>query len=377
MARPVGRPPARIGAAEPVGFAEADGLEQLPVGPLAGGIAEAGQFRLFIRGAAVVRMEARLGYLHKGIEALMRGKSPRVASRFAARLAGDATVAHGIAFARAAEAACDTAPPARAIAVRAVMAEAERIASHLADLGALARAGGAMMVVGPCQLHREAMLEACSRGFGHRLMMDMVVPGGLAADLAPEGATALQAAAAGLGRALPEIARLCEGLERRLEGVAVTPPSAVAALAPGGPAGRASGRGDDLRRAPGYRPYHDLNVPPIGEMAGDAAARLAVLLAELRDSVRMLRTLLADLPGGESVVGLPMVSGEGIGWAEGPRGDIWTWVRLEGGQVAGAFLRDPGWLVLPLLEAAMAGVAVEDWAVARASFGVSHAGMDL
>jgi Ni,Fe-hydrogenase III large subunit len=370
------RPPAR-GAVEEPAPGEEDAPEQMAFGPLSGGIAEAGRFRLVLEGGTVARAEARLGWLHKGIPALMRGKSPRAASRFAARLAGDAAVAHGIAFARAAEIACDTVPPARALALRAAMAEAERMASHLADIEGLALAAGAPLAAAFCQRHGEALRRASARAFGHRLMMDVVVPGGLAVDLAPEGEEVLRAAAAALGRELGELARLCGPLLRRLEGVATVPAALAEALAPGGPAGRANGRDADLRRAPGYRPYHDLVVSPVREAEGDATARLLVWLAELRDSARMLRTVLAELPQGEIVAALPMATAEGFGWAEGPRGDVWTWLRLEGGQIAGAFQRDPGWLHLPMLEAAAAGLAPEEWAIARASFGLSHAGMDL
>ncbi len=369
------RPPAR-GAAE-AAPEEGDEAEQLAFGPLCGGIAEAGRFRLVLQDGRVARAEARLGWLHKGIPALMRGKSPRAASRFAARLAGDAPVAHGIAFARAAEIACDTVPPPRALALRAAMAEAERMASHLADIEALALTAGAPLAASLCQRHAEALRRAAARAFGHRLMMDVVVPGGLSVDVAPEGEEALRTAAAALGRDLGELARLCEGLLLRLEGVAAVPAALAEALASGGPAGRASGRDADLRRAPGYRPYHDLVVSPVREAQGDAAARLRVWLAELRDSARMLRTVLAELPPGEIVATLPMVTGEGFGWAEGPRGDVWTWLRQEGGQIAGVFQRDPGWLHLPLMEAAATGCAPEDWPIVRASFGLSHAGMDL
>ncbi len=372
----VARPPTREAAA-PLGPDDGEAPEQVAFGPLAGGIAEAGQFRLFLQGGVVARAEARLGWLHKGIPALMRGKSPRAACRFAARLGGDAPVAHGIAFARAAEIASDLAPPARALALRAAMAEAERMASHLADIEVLALAAGVPLVAALCQRHVEALRRAALRAFGHRLMMDVVVPGGLAVDASPEGEEALRMAAAALGRELAALGRLCEPLLRRIEGVAVVPAALAAALAPGGPAGRACGRDADLRRAPGYRPYHDLVVAPVREADGDAASRLLVLLAELRDSARMLRTVLADLPVGEIVVPLPMVSGEGFGWAEGPRGDVWTWLRLEGGQIAGAFQRDPGWLHLPLLEAAAVGAEPAEWPVIRASFGLSHAGMDL
>ena len=112
----------------------------------------------------------------------------------------------------------------------------------------------------------------------------------------------------------------------------------------------------------------DFELPP---------ERIALRPVKPRDSARMLRTVLADVPAGEIVVPLPLVTGEGFGWAEGPRGDIWTWLRLEGGQIAGAFQRDPGWLHLPMLEAAAVGAEPEEWAVVRASFGLSHAGMDL
>ena len=350
-----------------------DGEEQVPIGPLAG-MAEVGQFRLFLRGGRIVRAEARLGWLHRGVPALMRGRSARAAAPLAARLSGAAPVAHAIAFARAAEAASDIAPPARAVALRAVMAEMERAASHLGDIAGLAEAAGMPLAAGPCLMAREALLRAAAHGFGHRLMMDAVVPGGVAAELSPAAEDGLRAAAGALGAAVPGIAGLCEPLARRLEGVGAGP---VAGLAPGGPAGRAMGRDCDLRRGPGYPPYRELAVPPPGDGAGDAAARLGVWLTELRDSARMLRGLLAALPGGEVLAALPQASGEGFGCAEGARGDIWTWVRLEAGQVAGVFARDPGWLHVPLLEAAGVGAEVAEWGTIRASFGLSHAGVDL
>ena len=115
---------------------------------------------------------------------------------------------------------------------------------------------------------------------------------------------------------------------------------------------RASGRGVDARRNPGYAPYAalDFNVPVLA--AGDADARLRVRLAELRESAALMRALLANLPEGALNVALPTDSGEGFGVAESPRGDVWHWLRLDGGLVASAYARDPSWLHWPLLEAA-------------------------
>ena len=183
------RPGLPGGAVEPPEFASLDepGVMQVPLGPIHGTIGEPAHLRLTTRGDTVLRAEARLGYAHKGTLALMRGKSPRTAARFVARLAAEATVAHSIAFARATEAALDVEAPPRAAALRAVMAEQERIAGHLDDLGQMADAAGLAPLHAAAGREREVLLRAADRAFGHRLMMDVVVPGGVAADIAPDG----------------------------------------------------------------------------------------------------------------------------------------------------------------------------------------------
>ncbi len=145
QARPMAlRPDDLRGRSEPPEFlpVEDEDLDQVPLGPIHGGIEPAAHLHLTGRGETIARLEARLGYTHKGTLALMRGKSPRAAARFAARLSGEATVAHAIAFAQATEAALQAEPPPRAVALRAVMAEMERIAGHLGSLGAIGEAAG-------------------------------------------------------------------------------------------------------------------------------------------------------------------------------------------------------------------------------------------
>src|SRR6185312_11326836 len=107
------------------------------IGPVHGVIAPPLHLRATLAGEIVRRLELRGGYAHRGQLALMRGKSPRAAARFAARISADATVAHALAFARAAEAALDVTPPPRAAALRLAMAEIERIAIHLAGVEAV------------------------------------------------------------------------------------------------------------------------------------------------------------------------------------------------------------------------------------------------
>lgn len=376
------RPVQAGGSPEPPTFLPVEGedLHQFPLGPVHGIIAEPGHLRITAEGETIRRLEVRLGYAHKGQFALMHGKPSRAAARYVARLSGDSTVAHSIAYARAAEAALATEAPPRAHALRAVMAEIERMANHAGDLARVIGEAGLGVPAAQWGLHREALLVAAEAAFGHRLMMDCVVPGGVAVDLAPQGAAVITAALDAAERELPALGRVLDDSARlgeRLLGVGTVDPGLAAAFAAGGYVGRASGRGFDARRRPGYPPYDGLDVAvPVLE-GGDAAARLRIRLRELEASAGLLRRLLGALPEGRLTLTLPMASGEGIGVAEGFRGDVWHWLRLDGGLVAGCFARDPSWLHWPLLERAMQGGAIGDLAVCAASFNCACSGVDL
>lgn len=366
------------------------GVRQIPLGPIRGRIAQAAELRLHTRGEAVLRAEQRLGYTHKGTLSLILGKSPRAAARFAARLAGDSTVAHAWAFAAAAEAAAGIEPPPRAQHLRALMLELERIHNHLRDAAALFAAIGLDRRRTRCLALREGVLRAAEQAFGHRLMMDHVLPGGVAIDIAPSGPAAIHAALAAVEAEQPELARLARdhgGLRARLAGLGQVDPALAARFAACGVVGRASGSGFDARHAARGAPYDALPLPPVAlRTAGDAAARLELRIEELAGSARLARILLADLPTsdrGETLLcPLPQGSdgraGEGIGLVEGFRGECLHWLRLDdGGLISAAFLRDPSWLHWPLLEAAIAQGDVADIALCERSFNCSASGVDL
>ncbi|HUB14025.1 MAG TPA: hypothetical protein VMB34_18895 [Acetobacteraceae bacterium] len=348
MAHPLSpRPGMPGGSVEPPQFpaVEAPGLTQVPLGPVHGLIAEPAHLRLVTQGDTVLRAEARLGYAHKGILALMRGKSPRAAARFIARLAAEATVAHSVAFARAAEAALGRPAPPRAAALRVVMLEQERLAGGLDVLGQLADAACVAPLHAALGREQEHLLRAADQVFGHRLMMDVVVPGGLAADIAPDGVAVLRQACLGLTSALPGLRRRMEPLLGRLDGLGiVTGPPASSAVA---------------------------------RLAGDAAARCRRFLAGIAAAAGRLQDALAELPEGPVTVALPAESGEGVAGAGSPRGTVWHWMRLDHGQIAAAFPLDPGWLLWPLAEAAMAGAAAEEAVMVRLSCGLPCAALDL
>ncbi len=353
------------------------GLIGGPMGPIGGLVQDAAHLRLTMDGARILRAESRLGYTHKGTLSLMQGKSPRAAARFAARISADATVAHAIAFAQAAEAASDIEPPPRAIGLRAIMLEVERIAAHLATLAAVAEIVGAAGPRVTAERLRERVLGASETGFGHRLMMDCVVPGGVALDIAPEGVAPLTDALEAVAAAIAPLRRMVGGfaMATRLAGCARADPAMVTALAVGGVAGRAAGRRMDARMVSSL--YADLDFAPAVDTEGDAASRCRVMLAEIAESLRLIVYLLRILPDGVTSVALPQVSGEGIGCAESARGDVWHWVRLDHGRIVSVFARDPGWALWPLAEAALVGASFDDVALTRASLALSVSGMDL
>lgn len=357
---------------------EGDGIHVVPVGPIHAGIIEPGHFRFHIQGEVIVRLEARLGYLHKGLLTLIQGKSPRAAARFAGRLSGDSTVAHGVAFARAAEAALGVEVPLRSVAIRAAMLELERLHNHLNDLGFIANDAAFAVIHARTGLLREGLLRANAFAFGHRLMMDGVMPGGVAQDLTPDGIATLLDALATVAAELPTLLRYYEdhaSLQDRVLGTGITSAGLVEAFAPGGVVGRAAGRAFDARLLSRELPLSGVITQP----GADVDARWRQRHAEALQSIALLRSWLPALPEGEALtVPMPHKGGEGVALVEGFRGECLAWMRLDdGGLIEACYLRDPSWLHWPLLESAVIGNILADFPLINKSINGSYSGVDL
>jgi len=350
---------------------------QLPLGPIWGCIEEVAQLRLTIGETTILTAESQLGFAHKGTMALVRGKAPRTATRFAARLSGDATVAHTVAFAASVETALGVAAPPRAVALRIVMLEIERIAGHLDNLTEVSRLAEAPPVQTHCAFLRERLLRASAAVFGHRLMMDCVAPGGVGIDIAQGGAEVVLRVLGDISTHLPVIRQLHDGtaLAARLSGIGRTGHALVSSLGVGGVVGRASGRRFDARAI--AVDYAGLTLNEVLRHEGDAAARQLLRLGEIEESLRLISAALQSLPAGPLTVTLPQISGEGIACAESIRGDVWHWIRLDHGQIAGFFPRDPGWALWPLAERVLQNAAPGDVDLIRASFALPASAMDL
>ena len=361
--------------------AEGESLHQIPVGPVHAGIIEPGHFRFTANGEIVVRLEERLGYVHKGIESLMAGASLERAAQLAGRVSGDSTVAYALAFARAVEDALQAEPPPRALHLRALAAELERLANHFGDIGAVCNDAAFSVMHASCGYLREQVLRTAEACFGHRLMMDLIIPGGVARDLPAEGVQRVAALVAFARREFPDLVELYENtasLKDRTVGTGVLSQALAQQYAAGGYVGRASGRQFDARRTPGYPPYDTLQFEVPTVQAGDVNARVWVRIQEVQQSLALIEQILACLPAGPFCTSPAARAGDGASLVEAFRGDVFAWIRIGvDGRVERCHLRDPSWFQWPLLEAAIEDNIVADFPLCNKSFNCSYSGHDL
>src|SRR5471030_2161487 len=220
----------------------------------------------------------------------MAGASLDDAAKLAGRTSGDSTVAYAFAFAQAAEAALQVKPPPRAVYLRALMSEIERLANHFGDIGAICNDASFSLMHAQCGILRERTLRAAEACFGHRLMMDAIVPGGVAREMAPDGAAHVQALLTEIRRVFPRLVELYDNtasLQDRTVTTGIVRPDYARQFGAGGYVGRASGRDFDARRTPGYAPYIDLkfDVPILD--AGDVNARVWIRIREVEQSMAL------------------------------------------------------------------------------------------
>ncbi len=364
--------------------AQGIGVYEIPVGPVHAGIIEPGHFRFQAVGETVLNLEEHLGYVHKGVEKLAEGRDAQELARLAGRVSGDSTVAHTWAACMAMERANYIKVPERANMLRAIMAERERIINHLWDTAAICNDVGFSFPYYQLGRLRENWLRTNQKTFGHRLMMDCVIPGGVLMDLDDDEILAHVKELHALSQEVKEIEAILEqhaSLEDRLVTTGILKPPLAAQLGCLGYVGKASGQDYDVRNDAPYAPYDQLSVEvPVFE-TGDVAARMQVRLKEIHISLDLLEQMLFKLPHAKGITTdwtLPFENAEGLGIVEGWRGEIITYVRFgEKGKISRYYPRDPSWLNWPALELLIRGNIVPDFPVCNKSVNGSYSGCDL
>jgi Ni,Fe-hydrogenase III large subunit/Ni,Fe-hydrogenase III component G len=362
---------------------EGDGVHEIAVGPVHAGTIEPGHFRFSVIGEKILRLEPRLGYTHKGVEKLFETLTLEHGARLAGRISGDSTVAYAWAYAMAAESVSSVTPPERALWLRALLLERERLANHLGDLGALGNDAGLAFGLAQFSCLKEDLLRTNATLFGHRYLMDSIVPGGVANDLDEVGAARLLAELDVLDQTVRRLHHIYDdhaGLQDRFIGTGRVPPELAVHLGLCGLAGRASAQAWDLRAQFPTAPYDHLEVQMATHRNGDVAARVTVRFDEVSESIRLCRLMLKALPGGAILTPLPTApdNAMGVGWVEGWRGEVF--VALETGpdnRIRRLHPHDPSWQNWPLIEHAVMDNIVPDFPLINKSFNLSYSGHDL
>jgi Ni,Fe-hydrogenase III large subunit/Ni,Fe-hydrogenase III component G len=375
--------PGQLPADYPFVRVEGDGVHEIAVGPVHAGIIEPGHFRFSAVGEKVLRLEQHLGYTHKGIERRFTELKPLDGHRLAGRVSGDSTVAYAWAYCMALESAWHCEIPARAHWLRALMLERERVANHLGDLGALGNDAALAFGLAQFSRLREDWLRLSNQAFGHRLMMDAIVPGGCAVDLPPAMQQAMQRQCDSIEREVKALRIAYDehaGLQDRFLTTGRVTPQLAARLGLTGLAGRASAQAFDLRCDHAWTPYEGLAVAMATHRNGDVAARVAVRFDETLESLRLIRAIGSGLPAGATRVDLqaPVAASFGAGWVEGWRGEVLVALGTGAdGRIVRCHCHDPSWQNWPVLEHAVIGNIVPDFPLINKSFNLSYSGHDL
>jgi Ni,Fe-hydrogenase III large subunit/Ni,Fe-hydrogenase III component G len=360
-----------------------DGVHEIAVGPVHAGTIEPGHFRFSVIGERVLRLEQRLGYNHKGVEKRFERMGTAEGAKLAGRISCDSTVAYAWSYAMAVENAVAAAVPVRALCLRALLLERERIANHLGDLGFLGNDAGLAFGLAQFSRLKEDVLRLNHALFGHRYLMDTIVPGGVTRDVTADGKSRILAECDALEREVAVLHAIYDehpGLQDRFITTGRVAPDLASRLGLVGLAGRASAQAWDLRAQFPCAPYDALDVRMATHRNGDVAARVIVRFDEIAESLRLTREILDRIAPGALDAPLPPAQdgARGYGWIEGWRGEVFFAVELgSGGSIDRCHPHDASWQNWPLLEHAILGNIVPDFPLINKSFNLSYSGHDL
>jgi Ni,Fe-hydrogenase III large subunit/Ni,Fe-hydrogenase III component G len=379
-------PPPEFGATEepfPFLTVQGPGVYEIPVGPVHAGLIEPGHFRFSVVGESILKLKARLWYVHKGIERLFQDRTPEAGVGLAERISGDTAVGHTLAYCLAVEDALRLEVPAAATRMRAILLELERLYNHIGDIGALCNDVGHGILNTHALRIKETLLRLNRDVTGHRLLRTGIRPGGAELRSVPDP-DRLAAIGADI-RDVVGLALTNSLVAERFTGTAVLTAEQAHGLGTLGYVARASGIDIDARRD---HPIGDDSGPPCTvplHTAGDVLARFRQRAAEIDASLALLHALVRTVTPG-TVAARPATGGaaspgpgaSGVGIVEGWRGTIVHRVELGAdGRLTRVKVVDPSFLNWPALPVALAGTIVPDFPLANKSFNLSYAGNDL
>jgi formate hydrogenlyase subunit 5 len=316
----------------PLRIVQEPGAFVMPVGPKFSGITESVHFLLETVGEDVIRATPRLFYKWRGVEKLAEGKPAEEVLLLAERFAATTAFAHGLAYCQAVEQISGASIPPRARTLRVYLAELERLRQHAGAIQEICESTALVVATSQAGLFEEDLLRVSCELTGHRYLFGQLAIGGLQRNLSNDACIRAFEQSKAVVAKLNELERrlrVSSSFLDRLEEVGVV--TQVTAMVYGllGPIARASGIARDLRRAQPYSGYESFQFEVPREVEGDGYARLRILFAEARQSLRIMEQCIAGLSEGAVRVPYRPCEGAALGWVEAPRGGAFHWVRLD------------------------------------------------
>ena len=308
----------------------------IPMGPQHPALKEPGHFEFTVAGEVVTDASVRLGYAHRGIEKATETRNWAQNLYLLERVCGICSHVHATAYSLGVEQLAGVEAPPRAQAIRTLVAELERIHSHLLWLGVAAHEAGFDTLFMYSWRDRETVMDILEELTGNRVNYSANVLGGVKVDVNDEHAGAIRRGLDFLETRTRHYLQVVTSdplFVRRTRGIGVMTAGQATRLGVIGPTARASGVARDVRIEAPYAAYPDFPVASVLAEAGDLEARFVVRLQELFESFRVIRQILDNLPPGElEVKRMPrrIKPGEAISRVEAPRGELFYFIKSNG-----------------------------------------------
>ena len=307
----------------------------IPIGPQHPALKEPESFMVTLSGERILKFSARLGYNHRGIEKACEERTYIQDVYLTERICGICSHAHSTAFVQAVEEIAGLAVPRRALYIRTLIGELERVHSHLLWLGVAGHEVGFDTLLMYTWRDREVVMDILALLTGNRVNYGINTIGGVRRDITPEHIKKIAKAVDTLEERTKyyiQIATKETTLIKRLSGVGVLSHDDAIRLGAVGPTARASGVDRDVRRDDPYASYGELKFKVITDNHNDVYGRTLVRMGELMESYNMIRQLIKNIPEGPITVKAPrkIPAGEAVSRYEAPRGEDVHYVKSNG-----------------------------------------------
>ena len=362
---------------------EGEGIFEVPVGPIHAGIIEPGHFRFSMAGEEILQLEARLGWVHKGIEKLFETLPLDKKVTLSERISGYSSIGHSFAFCQGVELMAGVAISARAQHIRVLCAELERLANHMNDIGLIML--GTAYNFGSSQLARirERVMQLNEMLTGSRYMRGMMTLGGVSKDISDATLADTQKELESIKKDFDDVMKICRGnitMTNRMEGSGTIDKEAAIDHGVQGLAAKAMGLARDARKEFPYSVYGDLQFEIPTQETGDVYARWMVRVLEVPEIFNLLKQVITSMPSGSVSVSIPTslpANAISYGITEGWRGTIvHTILTNNKGEITRVQVRDPSFLNWHAVKYAVKGNVILDFPLINKSFNLSYSGYD-